>query len=294
MAGRCTCSNWSLMMLQGWTDCLQCGNRILMGFGGVSQCSWLFLTILNRSAFLEASNSHRGALPLNSPGLIACRLLVNQFGYCIRTCLCSVFATKSSRANGDVRNIAQSWHKDTHTQQTSDGTWWYRLDTACLNSAAPQKTVREALVILEAKGLCQLALVGLHSQTYVNHVIVCYYVTFRWKTMGMRATQMDMAISGLWCTCSFTCVRIWFPLFWGMLWQLPSGKSHGTVRAMLPRELWQTVRPSFLWQVRHATIFRFLRSLSSPQTSPTLMCEWRWKLSKWNQTLSSMPVKRRG
>ena len=183
---------------------------------------------------------------------------------------------------------------DTHTQQTSDGTWWYRLDTACLNSAAPQKTVREALVILEAKGLCQLALVGLHSQTYVNHVIVCYYVTFRWKTMGMRATQMDMAISGLWCTCSFTCVRIWFPLFWGMLWQLPSGKSHGTVRAMLPRELWQTVRPSFLWQVRHATIFRFLRSLSSPQTSPTLMCEWRWKLSKWNQTLSSMPVKRRG
>lgn len=119
MAGRCTCSNWSLMwslmMLQGWTDCLQCGNRILMGFGGVSQCSWLFLTILNRSAFLEASNSHRGALPLNSPGLIACRLLVNQFGYCIRTCLCSVFATKSSRANGDVRNIAQSWHRHTHT-----------------------------------------------------------------------------------------------------------------------------------------------------------------------------------
>ena len=126
MAGRCTCSNWSLMMLQGWTDCLQCGNRILMGFGGVSQCSWLFLTILNRSAFLEASNSHRGALPLNSPGLIACRLLVNQFGYCIRTCLCSVFATKSSRANGDVRNIAQSWHKDTHThsrhQTVHDGT----------------------------------------------------------------------------------------------------------------------------------------------------------------------------
>ena len=163
--------------------------------------------------------------------------------------------TKTHAHTADIRRymMVQAWHSMSEFSCTAE-------------------TVREALVILEAKGLCQLALVGLHSQTYVNHVIVCYNVTFRWKTMGMRATQMHMAVSGLCCTCSFTCVRIWFPLFWGMLWQLPSGKSHGTVRAMLPRELWQTVRPSFLWQVRHF-FFRFLRSLSSPQTSPTLMCQ---------------------
>lgn len=292
MAGRCTCSNWSLMMLQGWTDCLQCGNRFLWDLvvlASVLDHSWPFWTevlslrlathIAVRFLWTHQAWLLAAYLSISSgtvSGLVFVRFLQPSLPERMEMCATSHnLGTKTHAHTADIRRymMVQAWHSMSEFSCTAE-------------------TVREALVILEAKGLCQLALVGLHSQTYVNHVIVCYNVTFRWKAMGMRATQMHMAISGLWCTCSFTCVRIWFPLFWGMLWQLPSGKSHGTVRAMLPRELWQTVRPSFLW--RHATIFRFLRSLSSPQTSPTLMCEWRWKLLKWNQTLSSMPVKRRG
>lgn len=186
-------------------------------------------------------------------------------------------STKTHAHTADIRRymMVQAWHSMSEFSCTAE-------------------TVREALVILEAKGLCQLALVGLHSQTYVNHVIVWYNVTFRWKTMGMRATQMHMAISGLWCTCSFTCVRIWFPLFWGMLWQLPSGKSHGTgtARAMLPRELWQTVRPSFLWQVRHfffsiSAFFEFSPNIPNPDVSGNDAENCRNETKHWVRCQSS-------